>query len=55
MFGVPPVPRSTGILLPGYEARIVREDGSDADYNEVGELWLKCTWKRAILFVSELS
>jgi acyl-CoA synthetase (AMP-forming)/AMP-acid ligase II len=23
------------------EARIVREDGSEADFNEVGELWLK--------------
>lgn len=23
------------------EARIVREDGSEADFDEVGELWLK--------------
>jgi len=23
------------------EARIVREDGTDADFNEIGELWLK--------------
>ncbi|PFH48611.1 hypothetical protein AMATHDRAFT_149489 [Amanita thiersii Skay4041] len=32
---------TTGILLPGMEARIVREDGSGADVDEVGELWLK--------------
>ncbi|KAF9072347.1 hypothetical protein BDP27DRAFT_1320771 [Rhodocollybia butyracea] len=35
------VPGSTGVLLPGMEARIVLEDGSEAQYNEVGELWLK--------------
>jgi len=34
-------PGSTGILIPGMEARIRREDGSDADLNEPGELWLK--------------
>jgi long-subunit acyl-CoA synthetase (AMP-forming) len=28
----------TGILLPNLEARILREDGSDADYDEIGEL-----------------
>ncbi|KAJ3711570.1 hypothetical protein C8R42DRAFT_688954 [Lentinula raphanica] len=33
-------PGSTGILLPGMQARLVREDGTEADYNEVGELWL---------------
>lgn len=32
---------SCGILMPGMEARIVREDGSEAEYNEPGELWLK--------------
>ncbi|EKM79646.1 hypothetical protein AGABI1DRAFT_128792 [Agaricus bisporus var. burnettii JB137-S8] len=32
---------SSGVLLPGMEARIVREDGSEAGFNEVGELWLK--------------
>lgn len=32
---------STGALLPGMEARIVREDGTDADFDEIGELWLK--------------
>ncbi|KAA1476775.1 acetyl-CoA synthetase-like protein [Dentipellis sp. KUC8613] len=31
----------TGILPPGVEARIVREDGSDADFDEVGELYLR--------------
>ena len=35
------VPNSAGILLSGMEARIVREDGSDADTSEPGELWLK--------------
>ncbi|KAL0947846.1 hypothetical protein HGRIS_013907 [Hohenbuehelia grisea] len=32
---------SSGILLPGLEARIVREDGSETEYNEAGELWLR--------------
>jgi len=32
---------STGVLLPGMEARTVREDGTEANWNEVGELWLK--------------
>ncbi|KAF8625992.1 hypothetical protein AX17_006716 [Amanita inopinata Kibby_2008] len=31
----------TGVLLPGMKARIVREDGTGADVNEDGELWLK--------------
>ncbi|KAG5642539.1 hypothetical protein DXG03_002577 [Asterophora parasitica] len=35
------VPGSTGILLPGVEAHIVRDDGTDADVNEVGELYLR--------------
>ena len=30
-----------GVLLPSMEARVVRDDGSDADVNEVGELYLK--------------
>ena len=38
---VNPVPGMTGILSPSFEARIVREDGSDADYNEIGELILR--------------
>ncbi|KAF9451827.1 acetyl-CoA synthetase-like protein [Macrolepiota fuliginosa MF-IS2] len=32
---------ATGTLIPGMEARIVREDGTEADWNEVGELWLR--------------
>ncbi|KAF9267794.1 acetyl-CoA synthetase-like protein [Marasmius fiardii PR-910] len=35
------IPGCAGILLPGMEARIVREDGTDADANEIGELYLK--------------
>lgn len=35
------VPSSTGILIPGMEARIMRDDGTDADTNETGELWLR--------------
>ncbi|RPD62445.1 acetyl-CoA synthetase-like protein [Lentinus tigrinus ALCF2SS1-7] len=34
-------PGSVGLLLPGVEARIVRDDGTLAGYNEPGELWLK--------------
>ncbi|PFH48608.1 hypothetical protein AMATHDRAFT_65004 [Amanita thiersii Skay4041] len=32
---------TVGVLLPGIEARIVREDGTEADFDEVGELWIK--------------
>jgi long-subunit acyl-CoA synthetase (AMP-forming) len=35
---VNPIRGMTGILLPNLEARILREDGSDADYDEIGEL-----------------
>jgi long-subunit acyl-CoA synthetase (AMP-forming) len=35
------VPGSVGVLFPGMEARIVREDGTEADINELGELWLR--------------
>jgi acyl-CoA synthetase (AMP-forming)/AMP-acid ligase II len=35
---VDPVKGMTGILCPNLEARILREDGSDADYDEMGEL-----------------
>jgi acyl-CoA synthetase (AMP-forming)/AMP-acid ligase II len=43
MFGgrVEPVKGMAGILIPYTEARIIREDGSDADYDEAGELWLR--------------
>ena len=36
-----PAPGSIGVLAPGMEARVVRDDGTDADVNEVGELYLK--------------
>ncbi len=32
---------STGVLAPGVEARIVRPDGSDAEYDEPGELYVR--------------
>ncbi|KAH7915463.1 hypothetical protein BJ138DRAFT_1109674 [Hygrophoropsis aurantiaca] len=35
------VPGSAGMLLPGFEACVVREDGSLADENEPGELYLR--------------
>ena len=35
------IPGSTGVLVAGMEARIVREDGTEADINEAGELWLR--------------
>jgi long-subunit acyl-CoA synthetase (AMP-forming) len=38
---VNPVRGMTGILCPFLEARILREDGSDADYDEIGELILR--------------
>ncbi|KAI0078255.1 amp dependent CoA ligase [Panus rudis PR-1116 ss-1] len=41
MFGLQPILGSCGILLPGMEARIVRDDGSEADWDEPGEIWLR--------------
>ncbi len=38
---VDPVRSMTGILYPSMEARILREDGSEAGYNETGELILR--------------
>ena len=35
------IPGSLGVLAAGMEARIVREDGTEADFNEPGELWLR--------------
>lgn len=32
---------STGILIPSMEARIMRDDGTDAGVDEIGELWLR--------------
>ena len=37
----PAKPGSTGVLLPGIEARIVADDGTLAGPNQPGELWLK--------------
>ena len=48
-FGMNPDPKSTGSLLPGQVARVVREDGSDADVNEPGELLLKGRFNTLIL------
>ena len=41
MFGLQPKRGATGLLLPGIEARIMRADGSEADYDEPGELWIR--------------
>ena len=38
---VDPVRGMTGILCPTLEARVLREDGSETDYNEIGELILR--------------
>lgn len=38
---VDPVPGSAGILWAGVEARLVREDGTDAAVGEVGELYMR--------------
>ncbi|TFK52389.1 acetyl-CoA synthetase-like protein [Heliocybe sulcata] len=32
---------SAGILLPGMQARTIRDDGTEAGVNEAGELWLQ--------------
>ena len=34
-------PGSTGKLVPGYEARIVNDDGTEAPQGEIGNLWVK--------------
>ena len=39
--GYEPVDTSVGLLLPGLQARIVREDGTDGGIGEPGELWVK--------------
>ncbi len=44
-------PGSLGKLCPGYEARVVRSDGSDAEVGEIGTLWVRgdsaalCYWQ----------
>ncbi|KAI0051427.1 acetyl-CoA synthetase-like protein [Auriscalpium vulgare] len=35
------VPGMTGILLPSQEARVIREDGTDASFDEAGELLVR--------------
>lgn len=35
------IPGSLGFLIPSVQARLLREDGSSAGYNEPGELWIK--------------
>ena len=39
--GHKPVDASLGLLLPGMQARIIREDGTDCGIGEPGELWVK--------------
>jgi len=34
-------PEASGKLLPGYEARLIDEEGNEVKEGEVGELWLK--------------
>jgi benzoate-CoA ligase len=34
-------PGSTGMVVPGYEVKTVREDGSLADFGEAGRTWVK--------------
>lgn len=42
LHGLPsPPPNACGILNPGLEGRIVRPDGSDAEIDEPGELWVR--------------
>ncbi|KAJ7285272.1 hypothetical protein C8J57DRAFT_1291041 [Mycena rebaudengoi] len=41
MLNLVPPPDTTGVLLPGMDGRLLREDGSEADYDEVGELYLR--------------
>lgn len=38
---IPPALGSVGLLQPGMEGMIVREDGTEAGVNEQGELWLR--------------
>ena len=39
--GYKPVDKSVGLLMPGLQARIIREDGTDGGVGESGELWVK--------------
>lgn len=37
----PPQPKEAGFARAGYTLRVVRPDGTDADPDEIGELWVK--------------
>ena len=39
--GYKPIDSSVGLLMPGTQARIIREDGTDGDIGESGELWIE--------------
>ena len=39
--GYKPIDESLGLLMPGLQARIIREDGTDGGVGEPGELWAK--------------
>jgi long-subunit acyl-CoA synthetase (AMP-forming) len=39
--GYRPADKSVGVLMPGLQARIIREDGTDGGIGESGELWVK--------------
>jgi len=39
--GYKPVDESLGLLMPGLQARVIREDGTDGGVGEPGELWVK--------------
>ncbi|KII90717.1 hypothetical protein PLICRDRAFT_174091 [Plicaturopsis crispa FD-325 SS-3] len=41
LFGIESISGSSGILLPGMEGRVVKDDGSEANANESGELWIR--------------
>ncbi|CAL1713285.1 unnamed protein product [Somion occarium] len=41
IYGLESIMGSCGTLLPGMEARLVKDDGSEAGVNEPGEIWLR--------------
>lgn len=36
-----PTPGCAGTIFPGVEARVIRQDGSDADFNEPGQFLIR--------------
>jgi len=42
IYGLKPVPGSSGVLLPNIIAKVISEDGRELGVNEPGELCLKC-------------